>query len=801
MARRSRAEGQGFSGQASGKDGLGREAPPKAEVFGAVKPAEYAQQYRGDGGAYARYLAGMDTSMRQKVALTAAHLLALGKVADMGMGSGSGSYALAALYPALQVVGVDVSEALVERARERHVADNLSFVVGDVAQPVFEPGELDGIFNSSVLHHVTSFNGYESAAAAAALEVQARQLNERGVLIVRDFVDPGGGKVWLDLPANDGDGGGDDPMTCSTAMLFERFSREFRRLSDQPGFELRRLPPNPEQPVRDGFRRYQTNHKLAAEFVLRKDYRRDWHSEVAEEYTYFTQADFEAAFARLGLRVLASTPLYNPWIVRNRFRDRFELRDTDGRRLEDPATNFIIVGEKVPADEGVRLSESVAGARQDVVPEARKRNVAPEARKRNTFLFMEHYRHRRSGVVFDLARRPRLTLEALPWFRLAGDVFVLARKSYPRPILCCAPRGTASLDGATAVGYVTETLNVGQGDKPPGQTVEEALAELAHVGGERIRGFAPGATYYPSPGGLQEEVRSLFVEIEPTFVETEIGNLSGFSTSGQVRAIEARQLLRAVQVGGLADARLETGVYQLLAERGFGAGPWIGEAIELDTEAPATVAAMAELAGRPARRRFERADHAASSGFLELCCAEFEELDAAGTVIRRAGREFVMPRPLSFNTVATAPLRKHGDQVWLGIDDDDLPAAQCFNGNSQLLVAPAWRLPHAVDTLTAAWEWTRGRLEAEYGVTSGEIWELGGRYHPSPGVTPEAVYPIAVEVLEETEGLFSACAPTGRRQLTWVRLADALGHLEQLVDGHLRIVALRAGHALGLLHP
>ncbi len=731
----------------------------------------YAQQHRGDGGAYARYLAGMDTSMRQKVALTAAHLLALGKIADMGMGSGTGSHALATLYPALEVVGVDVSEALVQRARQRYVAANLSFMVGDIAQPVFEPGELDGIFNSSVLHHVTSFNGYDPNAAAVALEVQARQLNERGVLIVRDFVDPGDGEVWLDLPTTDGDGS-DDPVTCSSAALFERFSREFRRLSAQPGFELRRLSPTREHPVRDGFRRYLTSHKLAAEFVLRKDYRRDWHSEVAEEYSYFTQDAFETVFARLGLRVLASTPLRNRWIVRHRFRDRFELRDSDGRRLEDPPTNYIIAGEKVPSGEGVRFIESSLGAAHG-------------------FLFMEHYRHRLTGVVYDLVRRPRLTLEALPWFEISGDVFVLARKSYPRPILCCKPRGTASLDGATAVGYVTETLNVGQDDKPPGQTVEEALAELAGVGGDRIRGFAPGATYYPSPGGLQEEIRSLFVEIEPTFVETDIGNLSEFSTSGQVRAIEARQLLRAAQVGGLADARLETGVYQLLAVHGRSPGPWIGEALELEERGrPPEVVAMAKLARRPARRRFERVSRRLSSGFLELCCAEFEELDADGEVIYRADREFVTPRPFSFNTVATAPLRRHGDEIWLGLDDDDLPAAQCFNGNSQLLVAPAWRLPREVRGLTDAWEWIRRRLEAEYGVLSGEIWELGGRYHPSPGVTPEAVYPIAIEVLEES---------SGQRRLTWVRLDDALAHLEQLVDGHLRIVALRAGHALGLL--
>ena len=57
------------------------------------------RQLRGDREAYDRYLAGMDASMRQKVALTAAHLLCTGRVADMGMGSGSGSHALAALYP------------------------------------------------------------------------------------------------------------------------------------------------------------------------------------------------------------------------------------------------------------------------------------------------------------------------------------------------------------------------------------------------------------------------------------------------------------------------------------------------------------------------------------------------------------------------------------------------------------------------------------------------------------------------------------------------------------------------------
>src|SRR5688572_1422391 len=117
----------------------------------------YAAQARGEPLAYARYLAGMDASMRQKVALTAAHLLCEGRIADMGMGSGSGSHALAALYPGLQVVGVDIDATTIELACRTHTLPNLSFVQGDIAKAIFPPASLDGIFDSSVLHHVTSY--------------------------------------------------------------------------------------------------------------------------------------------------------------------------------------------------------------------------------------------------------------------------------------------------------------------------------------------------------------------------------------------------------------------------------------------------------------------------------------------------------------------------------------------------------------------------------------------------------------------------------------------------------------------
>jgi SAM-dependent methyltransferase len=735
---------------------------------------EYDEQHRGDHGAYDRYLAAMDAAMKVKVAQTAAHLLGQGRVADMGMGSGTGSHALASLYPGLQVTGVDVSREMVERAGERYAdLPNLRFVVGDIAQRCFEPASLIGIFNSSVMHHVTTFNDYDHDAVRRALEVQVEALEPLGVVIVRDFLDPGPGEVLLDLPAEDGQGdpAADPPLDCSTADLFERFAREFRPLAEggQRGFVYERVEGAPA-----GWRRYRVARRMAVELLLRKDYRADWATEILEEYTYYTQERFEEVYAALGLRVLASTPIVNPWIVRHRLRGKFGWTDLQGAPLELPATNYIVVGERVPAGQGVLLREG-----QERAPLG--------------FLELTHQRHKETGKVLDLVRRPHLTVDCLPWFEADGDLFVLARKSYPRPILTCRLRGTVPVDGARAVGYVTEPLAVLQDDKPLGQTVEEALAARFSVPGARLRAFREGGRYFPSPGGIQEEVRALLVEMDPLFVETSIDNVSGFSTSGLVRALEARQVLRAAQVGGLPSARLEVNVYDLLRGLGRDPGAWIGEEIALAEAAapPARSASMVELAGRPARRAFEPADPADSSGFLELATSEFEELDAAGQVLHARSLEFVVPRPLSFNTVAVAPLLRRGDEVYLGLDDDDLPAAQNFSGNSQLLVAPAWRLPREVTSPTPARAWVVERMASEYGVGAGQVWELGGHYHPSPGVTPEVVYPLAVEVLEQR-----GSAP---RELTWVRLQDALDHLEELCDGHLRLVALRASHALGLL--
>src|SRR5678816_1136104 len=95
-------------------------------------------------------------------------------------------------------------------------------------------------------------------------------------------------------------------------------------------------------------------------------------------------------------------------------------------------------------------------------------------------------------------------------------------------------------------------------------------------------------------------------------------------------------------------------------------------------------------------------------------------------------------------------LRRVDGVVYIGVEDDDLPAAQAFTGHSNLFVAPAWRLPRSIRTERPARRFLVDRLNVEHGVTCGRVFTLGGRYHPSPGVTPEVVSPFAVEVVAES---------------------------------------------------
>src|SRR5262245_42360650 len=190
----------------------------------------YRSQDRGGADAYASYYAGMDATMRQKLAFVGAHFLLDpgARIADMGCGSGSGTYQLALLNPQIRVIGVDINPEAVRIASEKYTLPNLSFVVGDVADPLFADDPLDGVLSSSTLHHVYTFNDYGRAAVRRAMASHMRCLREGGVFVLRDVVRPAAASVLLEL--SDAPSGGAAIADLSDGDLLQRFARTARPL-------------------------------------------------------------------------------------------------------------------------------------------------------------------------------------------------------------------------------------------------------------------------------------------------------------------------------------------------------------------------------------------------------------------------------------------------------------------------------------------------------------------------------------------------------------------------------------------
>jgi ubiquinone/menaquinone biosynthesis C-methylase UbiE len=732
---------------------------------------KYDKQDRGNPSAYEEYFAGMDASMQQKIALTTAHFPSHGKIADMGSGSGSGTFDLARLYEHLKVIGVDINPVTADYANNHYKLPNLSFEVGDISENIFAENSLDGILDSSVLHHVTSFNGFDVNQITKTLSNQVAQLKHSGVLIIRDFVVPDNADqvVFIDLPTNDGKNLGEIPE-LSTAALFEIFARDFRSsLNTDKSVEFEKA----ECP-RQNFSRFKATLRTVTEFVLRKDYRDHWSPELLEEYTYFSQNDFENAFKSENLRIVVSMPLWNPWIVANRFNTRFYITDLVENHIHFPPTNYLIAGEKVVENSGVVLAEL---------------SSAEETKPK--FLSLKGYRNIETNQIYELAERPNRTIDILPWFETGGQLFVIAKKDFPRPIVN-AQKAEKNLNRANYSGYLTEPISAiaesGTRNADLENQVCKILTERADLQAVDILRIGEPNFYFTSAGGIDEQVESFLVNIKSREREPfEIENYTPFASAGCVREPDALQILRASHVGGMFDARLEINIYRLLRKLKRSASSWIGAEIKPFSQKP-TVKIETDF-NLEKRQLFEPCE-LVENNFLSLKRANFVERDSANNIIAENEFEYVIPRNLSKNTVAAIPFFASNNEIFVGVEYRELPAVQRFTASSTIVCVPAWRLPKTISHKFDIRPFLREKFPKDFNVAVENLWELGGSFFTSAGITPEIVYPFAVELNAET---------LPETDVHFFNLKDLLSKIDEIQDAHLLILLNRLAHALGCL--
>jgi hypothetical protein len=127
------------------------------------------------------------------------------------------------------------------------------------------------------------------------------------------------------------------------------------------------------------------------------------------------------------------------------------------------------------------------------------------------------------------------------------------------------------------------------------------------------------------------------------------------------------------------------------------------------------------------------------------------------------------------------------DGIFIGIELRDLPAVQAFSGSSRIAAAPAWRLPRAVRHWTELPAFLAKAMRRDFNVRTRQVWELGGSYMPSPGVTPEIVYPFVAEV--EANEMHAS-------DLHFIEINDLKNRIDTIHEGHLLISACRLIHSL-----
>ncbi len=267
------------------------------------------------------YGAMMDASLVQKLEDLVPFLVP-GCIVDKGCGTGRLLVELSRLYPASQLVGVDLSREFLRVCDENtYATDDVTLVFGNVIDRNVPPGSATSVIYSSVMHEVHSYSGYDVTQIDRALGNAFTELAPGGRVLIRDGISPEPATWRLRL------------LTPHVRETFVRFAAEF---CHGRGAKFERLS---DDTVR------LSSHD-ANEFLCKKDYLKNWHIEVHEEFGPLTLEGWRAALVQAGFTPVHLQAYANPWIVRHRYEGLVEVLDDAGAKLPWPPTNMVVVGQK-----------------------------------------------------------------------------------------------------------------------------------------------------------------------------------------------------------------------------------------------------------------------------------------------------------------------------------------------------------------------------------------------------------------------------------------------------------------------
>ncbi|NCN27739.1 methyltransferase domain-containing protein [bacterium] len=287
----------------------------------------------GVGRHFESYLDGMNKSMGIKFDLIHKWLPEnndRGTIVDVGTGTGRLALQLSERFPDYQITGIDISQAMIDRANNLAVGRaNLNFKLSRADQ-LFSNGNADAAIYSSITHEIYSYSEDSLEAVKQSMRVAHQSLRDGGRVIIRDFVKPQNPEQIVILVHQKSD------MVdgCSFCEFSQSFGRpvHYQKLKET-----------------DTEIHYKTTMSAAYEYMYRKDYHDNWDAELAEQYGFWTEQEAKQVLRESGFKVVHYEELNNDWINTNRLENRVSLLDpSTGEEIPTPNYQMLIVGEKYP---------------------------------------------------------------------------------------------------------------------------------------------------------------------------------------------------------------------------------------------------------------------------------------------------------------------------------------------------------------------------------------------------------------------------------------------------------------------
>lgn len=255
-----------------------------------------------------------------------------GKIVDEGCADAMLFAPISRDYPDSDLIGVDISNDFIARANEniRRGIYGGSFVTilqANLLYNNFKPSSINTFICNSTMHEIWSYNN-KLESVNNYLSAKYGQLEIGGRIIIRDVIGPED-KSRVVLLRNIEEGGDAN---------FEKFMSDFKHLSADDTYEKITI---------NNLNYYKIRMKCVAEYLLHKDYRSNWNSEMCEEFCHFNIADWQNIAKDNNFKLVTANAYLSDWIKSNRYDGRVEIMDAETMNILDfPNTNAVIVMEK-----------------------------------------------------------------------------------------------------------------------------------------------------------------------------------------------------------------------------------------------------------------------------------------------------------------------------------------------------------------------------------------------------------------------------------------------------------------------